>query len=46
MRSLPHRDDDIRLYLHEELYQVLHKAFDASGIPWRTASAKTAATAP
>jgi hypothetical protein len=30
----PHRDDDIRLYLHEELYQVLHKAFDASGIPW------------
>ena len=30
----PHRDDDIRLYLHEELYQVLHKAFDGSGIPW------------
>ena len=30
----PHRDDDIRLYLHEELYQFLHKAFDGSGIPW------------
>jgi len=30
----PRRDDDIRLYLHEELYQVLHKAFDGSGIPW------------
>jgi hypothetical protein len=30
----PHRDDDIRLYLHEELYRVLHRAFDGSGIPW------------
>ena len=29
----PRRDDDIRLYMHEELYQVLHKAFDSSGIP-------------
>jgi hypothetical protein len=28
------RDDDIRLYLHEELYKVLEKAFDAAGIPW------------
>lgn len=30
----PDRDDDIRLYLHEELYRVLEKAFDGSGIPW------------
>jgi hypothetical protein len=30
----PARDDDIRLYLHEELYEVLEKAFDGSGIPW------------
>jgi class 3 adenylate cyclase len=28
------RDDDIRLYLHEELYRILGQAFDASGIPW------------
>ena len=30
----PERDDDIRLYLREELYQVLQQAFDCSGIPW------------
>ncbi len=30
----PHRDDDIRLYLHEELYRLLEKAFDGSGIAW------------
>ena len=30
----PDRDDDIRLYLHEELYEVLQKAFDGSGLPW------------
>jgi hypothetical protein len=30
----PHRDDDIRLYLHEDLYRLLEKAFDGSGIPW------------
>jgi class 3 adenylate cyclase len=30
----PYRDDDIRLYLHEELYEFLERAFDASGIPW------------
>ena len=30
----PHRDDDIRLYLHEELYRMLEKAFDGSGISW------------
>ena len=34
MHAVPHRDDDLRLYLREELYQVLHKAFDGSGIPW------------
>src|ERR1700761_798233 len=28
------RDDDIRLYLHEELYRILEQAFDTSGIPW------------
>ncbi len=30
----PGRDDEIRLYLHEELYEVLERAFDGSGIPW------------
>jgi class 3 adenylate cyclase len=30
----PGRDDEIRLYLHAELYEVLEKAFDGSGIPW------------
>jgi hypothetical protein len=30
----PDRDDDIRLYLHEELYEVLEKAFNGSGMPW------------
>jgi hypothetical protein len=30
----PYRDDDIRLYLHGELYELLERAFDASGIPW------------
>jgi hypothetical protein len=30
----PRRDDDIRLYLHEELYRFLEKAFDSSGISW------------
>jgi hypothetical protein len=30
----PGRDDDIRRYLHEELYELLQKAFDGSGIPW------------
>lgn len=29
-----HRDDEIRRYLHEELYELLQKAFDGSGIPW------------
>jgi hypothetical protein len=30
----PHRDDDIRLYLHEDLYRLLEKAFDGADIPW------------
>jgi hypothetical protein len=30
----PDRDNAIRRYLHEELYRVLQKAFDDSGIPW------------
>jgi hypothetical protein len=28
------RDDDIRRYLHEKLYEFLQKAFDHSGVPW------------
>jgi class 3 adenylate cyclase len=31
----PDRDDDIRLYLHEKLYEYLQVAFDNSGIPWQ-----------
>lgn len=30
----PDRDDEIRLYLHEKLYEYLQAAFDNSGIPW------------
>jgi hypothetical protein len=30
----PDRDDDIRRYLHEELYRLIERAFDGSGIPW------------
>ena len=30
----PDRDDDIRYYLHEQLYRILEQGFDASGIPW------------
>jgi class 3 adenylate cyclase len=32
----PDRDDDIRLYLHEKLYEYLQIAFDSSGIPWQS----------
>lgn len=28
------RDDDIRRYLHEKLYEFLPEAFDGSGVPW------------
>lgn len=31
----PDRDDDIRLYLHEKLYEYLQVAFDSSGLPWQ-----------
>jgi hypothetical protein len=31
----PDRDDDIRRYLHEQLYEYLRIAFDSSGIPWQ-----------
>jgi hypothetical protein len=30
----PVRDDDIRWYLHKELYAVLEEAFDGAGISW------------
>lgn len=30
----PVRDDDIRRYLHEQLYMMLQKAFDGAGVPW------------
>jgi hypothetical protein len=30
----PNRDDDIRRYLHEKLYEFLQTAFDDSGVPW------------
>jgi class 3 adenylate cyclase len=30
----PDRDDDIRRYLHNSLYELLEKAFDGSGISW------------
>jgi len=31
----PDRDDDIRRYLHEKLYDYLQIAFDSSSIPWQ-----------
>lgn len=31
----PDRDDDIRMFMREELYRILERAFDGSGIPWR-----------
>jgi hypothetical protein len=30
----PNRDDDIRLYLHEQLYEILEKSFDYADVPW------------
>jgi class 3 adenylate cyclase len=30
----PDRDDDIRSYLHEQLYDYLRRAFDGAGVPW------------
>lgn len=29
------RDDDIRLYVHKSLYEMLEIAFDRSDVPWR-----------
>jgi class 3 adenylate cyclase len=34
----PQRDDDICLYLHEELYRMLEKSFQGSGISWADCS--------
>jgi hypothetical protein len=31
----PDRDDDIRRYLHEKLYEYLREAFEDSGLPWQ-----------
>jgi hypothetical protein len=33
--NAPHRDDDIRVYVHRSLYDMLETAFDRSGVPWR-----------
>ncbi len=30
----PDRDDDIRMFMREELYRILERAFDGSGTPW------------
>jgi len=30
----PDRDDEIRLHLHQKLYDYLREAFDDSGVPW------------
>jgi hypothetical protein len=30
----PDRDDDHRMFMREELYRILERAFDGSGIPW------------
>jgi hypothetical protein len=32
----PDRDDDHRMFMREELYRILERAFDGSGIPWIT----------
>ncbi len=29
------RDDDIQVYIHRSLYDMLKTAFDSSGLPWR-----------
>ncbi len=30
----PDRDDDVRMFMREELYRILERAFEGSGIPW------------
>jgi class 3 adenylate cyclase len=32
----PDRDDDVRMFMHEELYRILERAFEGAGIPWTT----------
>jgi hypothetical protein len=32
----PDRDDDVRMFMREELYRILERAFDGSGISWTT----------
>jgi hypothetical protein len=34
----PDRDDDIRMFMREELYRILERAFDGSGISWTACS--------
>jgi hypothetical protein len=29
-----HRDDDIQIYVHESMYEMLQAAFDRSDVPW------------
>jgi hypothetical protein len=30
----PDRDDDVRMFMREELYRIVERAFDGSAIPW------------
>jgi len=30
----PRRDDDIQMYVHKSLYEMLETTFDTSGLPW------------
>jgi hypothetical protein len=39
----PDRDDDVRMFMREELCRILERAFDGSGMPWTACSEKTAA---
>lgn len=34
----PQRDDDIQMYMHTSLYNMLETAFDKSGVPWSDCS--------
>jgi class 3 adenylate cyclase len=36
--SEPQRDDDLRQYMHESLYNMLEMAFDGSNVPWADCS--------
>ena len=35
------RDDDIQMYVHKSLYEMLQAAFDRSDVPWSGACTKT-----